>query len=137
MRVHDTLGPGLLESVYEEAICYELKKEGLSFKRQYDIPVKYGDIELGIGFRADLIVEDKVIVELKSVEEVSPVHSKTLLTYMRLTGIEVGLIINFNTLLLKNGITRLIDDKSKFAKSRGENKGMSHGGTENAEGKAK
>ena len=110
IKVHEKLGPGLLESVYEEAICYELDKAGLGYKRQQAIAVVYEDVKLEVGFRADIVVEGKVIVELKSIEVIAPVHSKTLLTYMRLTNIEVGLLINFNVALLKNGITRLVDD---------------------------
>lgn len=113
IHVHEILGPGLLESVYEEAVCHELFNAGISFKRQQAIPVVYGNVKLELGFRADVIVDGKVIVELKSVEAVAPVHSKTVLTYMRLTGIEVGLLINFNVALLKDGITRLIDDRKK------------------------
>jgi GxxExxY protein len=115
IKVHEKLGPGLLESVYEEAICYELDKAGLAYKHQQGINVIYEDIKLDIGFRADLIVENKVIVELKSVETTTSVHSKTLLTYMRLTNLEVGLLINFNVTLLKNGITRLLDDDWQYA----------------------
>jgi GxxExxY protein len=111
IKVHEKLGPGLLESVYEEAICYELDKAGISYKRQHGISAVYEEVKLDIGFRADLIIENKVIVELKSVETIAQVHSKTLLTYMRLTNIEVGLLINFNVALLKNGITRLADDE--------------------------
>jgi GxxExxY protein len=111
IKVHRKIGPGLLESVYEEAICYELDKAGLSYKRQQGIAVVYEEVKLDVGFRADIIVENKVIVELKSIETIAPVHSKTLLTYMRLTNLEVGLLINFNVLLLKKGITRLLDDE--------------------------
>ena len=111
LKVHEKLGPGLLESVYEEAICYELDKVRLSYTRQQSIAAIYEGIKLEVGFRADLIIENNVIVELKSIEAIAPVHSKTLLTYMRLTNIEVGLLINFNVALLKNGITRLVDDK--------------------------
>jgi len=82
LRIHRILGPGLLESVYEEALAYELIKKGISFKRQSDIPVIYEEKELGIGFRADLIIENKIIIELKSVENVQPVHKKQLLTYL-------------------------------------------------------
>ena len=111
IKVHEALGPGLLESVYEEVICYELSRAGLSFKRQQGIAVVYDNVKLEVGFRADIIVENKVIVELKSIESIAPVHSKTVLTYMRLTNLDVGLLINFNVALLKNGITRLVDDR--------------------------
>ena len=110
IKVHKKLGPGLLESVYESAICYELTKAGMSFTQQQKIPVQYDDVILEVGFRADIIVEGKVIIELKSVEAIAPVHPKILLTYMALTKIEVGLLINFNEVLLKDGITRLIKD---------------------------
>ena len=122
IKVHEILGPGLLESVYEEAICYELNKADIAFKRQHGIAVSYDDVKLDVGFRADLIIEDKVIVELKSVETVSSVHSKTLLSYMRLTKIEVGLLINFNVILLKNGITRLLDDDWQYVNRNPERK---------------
>jgi len=111
IKVHEILGPGLLESVYEEAICYELDKARLTHKRQQGIVAVYEGVKLDVGFRADLIVENKVIVELKSIEVIAPVHAKTLLTYMRLTHLEIGLLINFNVALLKNGITRLVDDE--------------------------
>ncbi|MCY7410117.1 MAG: GxxExxY protein [Chitinophagales bacterium] len=111
IKVHEKLGPGLLESVYEEAVCYELAKLRIVFSRQQGIPVVYDEIKLELGFRADVIIEQKVILELKSVEAIAPVHSKTVLTYMRLAGIEVGLLINFNVALLKDGITRLVLDR--------------------------
>lgn len=111
IKVHEKLGPGLLESVYEEIICYELNKLGFSFKRQQGIPVIYDNLKLELGFRADLIIENLIILELKSIESIAPVHSKTVLTYMRLTNIEVGLLINFNVSLLKEGIIRLVRDR--------------------------
>ena len=111
IKVHSILGPGLLESVYEEAICYELDKVEIEYKRQPEVQVIYEGIKLGTGYRADLIIEGKVILELKSVETIAPVHPKIVLTYMRLSKIQVGLLINFNVALLKDGITRLIDDK--------------------------
>jgi GxxExxY protein len=119
IKVHETLGPGLLESVYEEAICYELDKAGINYKRQQGIAVVYEEIKLDVGFRADIIVEGKVILELKSAEAVAPIHSKIVLTYMRFANIEVGLLVNFNVMYLKDGITRLVDDKSIFAQKKG------------------
>jgi GxxExxY protein len=110
IKIHRTLGPGLLESVYEEILCYELKKAGVSFKRQHGINVTYDGMKMDIGFRADLIVSDKLIVELKSVETIAPVHSKILLTYLRLTNIKLGLLINFNVVLLINGIKRIANN---------------------------
>jgi GxxExxY protein len=114
IKVHSILGPGLLESVYEEAVCIELKRAGINFLRQQGIKVRYEDEEMGLGFRADLIIENLVVLELKSVEAIAPVHSKTVITYLRFTGLEVGLLINFNVDLLREGITRLIYDHSRL-----------------------
>jgi GxxExxY protein len=94
-RVHTTLGPGLLESVYDTVLAYELSQRGLRTVRQQPIPVVYGNVRIDTGFRADLIVEDKVIVEIKSVETFAPVHKKQLLTYLRLADKRLGLLINF------------------------------------------
>lgn len=105
--VHTKLGPGLLESVYESILAYELEKRGLKTTRQQSIPVVYEAIQFDEGFRADLIVEDKLIVELKSVEKVAPVHKKQLLTYLRLTDKKLGLLVNFGENLIKDGITRV------------------------------
>ena len=110
IKVHSILGPGLLESVYEEALCFELTRQGINFLRQQGVKVNYEDVQLGLGFRADVIVENTIVLELKSVEAVAPVHAKTVITYLKFTGIEVGLLINFNVALLKDGITRLIKD---------------------------
>jgi len=109
LKIHRTLGPGLLESVYEEILFYELTKSNLNCKRQVGIPVVYEDIKMDLGFRADMTVEDKVILELKSVETVMPVHKKQLLTYLKLTGMKLGLLINFNVELIKNGISRIVN----------------------------
>jgi GxxExxY protein len=108
-RVHNVLGPGLLESVYEQAMVYELTKMGHRVKSQLGIPVRYDEVYLDIGFRLDLLVDDRVIVELKSVETVLKVHYKQLLTYLRLTNKRLGLLINFNDVTLKNSITRIIN----------------------------
>jgi len=107
-KIHTTFGPGLLESVYE-TMAYELQKRGLRVRRQQAIPVVYEDVKMDLGFRADLIVEDKVVVEIKSVEAIAPVHKKQLLTYLRLTDKSLGLLINFNVELIKNGITRVVN----------------------------
>ena len=107
--IHVSLGPGLLESVYEEILFYELTVRGLSVERQKAIPVIWGDRKMEIGFRADLVVEGKVIIELKSVEAIAPVHPKQLLTYLRITGLKLGLLINFNETLIKDGITRIVN----------------------------
>jgi len=108
-HIHRNLGPGLFESVYEEVLAYELTKRGLDIQRQFEVPVQWDDILLGTGFRADIVVESKVIVELKSVERVLPVHQKQLLTYLRLTNLKLGLLINFNESLIKNGIQRIVN----------------------------
>lgn len=107
--IHVKLGPGLLESVYEEILYYELVKQGLNVERQKAVPVIWDDLKMELGFRADLIVENKVIVELKSVEAIAPVHPKQLLTYLKITGLKLGLLINFNEKLIKDGITRIVN----------------------------
>jgi len=109
-EIHVELGPGLLESVYEEILFYELTNQGLKVERQKDIPVFWKGVEMGIGFRADLVVEDKVIVELKSVKEISPVHSKQLLTYLKVTDCKLGLLVNFNVELIRDGIKRIVNN---------------------------
>ena len=109
IKVHSGLGPGLLESVYETAICYELTKRGLNYTKQQGISVYYDSVKMDMGFRADIIVENKVIIEVKSIETILPVHHKTLLTYLRLTNMKLGLLVNFNVNLVKNGITRLVN----------------------------
>jgi GxxExxY protein len=106
-RVHTALGPGLLESVYEVVLAYELEKRGLRALRQQAVPIVYQGTRIEMGFRADLIVEDKVIVEIKSVEATAPVHKKQLLTYLRLAEKRLGLLINFNVALIKDGISRV------------------------------
>jgi GxxExxY protein len=109
-EIHVKLGPGLLESVYEEVMFYELDKKGLRVERQKAIPVVWDEIKMNLGFRADIIVEDKVIVELKSVEQIAPVHPKQLLTYLRIADKKLGLLINFNEKLIKNGIIRIVNN---------------------------
>lgn len=108
-KIHTKLGPGLLESVYETILAHEMQKRGLSFARQVAIPVVYEDLHFDEGFRADLIVENKLIIELKSVETLMPVHKKQLLTYLRLSDKRLGLLINFNSPLIKDGIVRLVN----------------------------
>jgi len=110
ISVHSKLGPGLLESVYEEVICYELKKQQIEFERQRPIPLLYDDIKMEIGFRADLIIENKVIIEIKSVETIAPVHHKQLLTYLKLTDKKLGMLVNFNVDLVKDGIFRIVNN---------------------------
>jgi len=109
-HIHRELGPGLLESVYEKVLMYELEKEGLNIDNQVAIPVRYHEISLELGFRADLIIENKIIIKLKSVEEILPVHKKQLLTYLKLTGLKLGLLINFNSNLIKDGFTRIVNN---------------------------
>ena len=108
-RVHTTLGPGLFESVYETVMAHELTRRGLQVVRQQAIPVVWEDVHMEVGFRADLIVEGKVIVEIKSIEAIAPVHRKQLLTYLRLAGKKLGLLINFDTELIKDGISRVVN----------------------------
>lgn len=111
IKIHRILGPGLFEHVYEEILFYELStKKGLKVDRQKPVPVYYDDIKMEVGFKADLIVEDKVLIELKSVEKINNVFKKQVLTYLRLTDIKLGLLINFNEQLLKNGITRIVNN---------------------------
>lgn len=109
-KVHTKLGPGLLESVYEEILDHELQKRGLKVERQKAIPVVWDDIKMDLGFRADLIIENKVIVEIKSVEKIALVHPKQLLTYLKITNIKLGLLINFNESYIKSGIKRVVNN---------------------------
>ncbi|MEZ4267648.1 MAG: GxxExxY protein [Myxococcota bacterium] len=108
-KIHVALGPGLLESVYEAVLTYELQLRGLRVQQQVPIAVTYAAIRLEVGFRADLIIEDRVIVEIKSVERTAPVHKKQLLTYLRLADMRLGLLINFGESTIKAGITRLVN----------------------------
>lgn len=109
-KVHNELGPGLLESVYEEVLSYELIKRGLNVERQKGIPVTCDNFKMELGFRADLIVENKVIIVLKSVDTLAPVHSKQLLIYLRLANLKFGLLVNFNEALIKDGIKRIVNN---------------------------
>ncbi|MBL7848965.1 MAG: GxxExxY protein [Cyclobacteriaceae bacterium] len=108
-NIHKTLGPGLLESVYEAAICHDLAKLGIPFTRQQVLPVIYDGVHLDLGFRTDVIVMNKVVIEIKSIETVAPVHRKILLTYLRLTTIKLGLLVNFSEELIKDGIHRVVN----------------------------
>jgi GxxExxY protein len=107
--IHRKLGPGLLESVYLAVLEYELKKRGLAVRKEVPVPVQWDNLRLEIGFRADLIVEGMVLIELKSVEQVAAVHKKQVLTYIKLTDLRLGLLVNFGAELLKHGITRIIN----------------------------
>ena len=110
IRVHRALGPGLLESTYEACMAYELVSAGLHLQRQKAIPVVYGDVRLDCGYRIDMIVGDQVVLELKSISKLDPIHDAQLLTYLKLSGYSVGLIINFNVMLLTKGIRRLVNN---------------------------
>lgn len=110
IEVHRHLGPGLLESVYEECLCYELSQRGLKFLRQLAAPVLYKSIKLDCGYRMDLLVEDEVIVEIKSVEALSPVYSSQVLTYLKICDKRIGLLINFNVPILTHGLKRIANN---------------------------
>ncbi len=107
-QVHKALGPGLLESVYQTCLCHELKKRGLEVRAKVDLPIKYDGLDLDAGLQLDIIVEGSVIVELKAVEELHPVHEAQLLSYLKLTGKRLGLLMNFNVPLIKDGIKRIV-----------------------------
>ena len=109
LKIHKTLGPGLLESVYQATLSYELKKRGLGVVQQVGLPVQYEEVRLEIGFRVDLIVGEKVVIEIKSVEALAAVHRKQLATYLRLMDLRLGLLLNFNVELMKNGIQRVVN----------------------------
>ena len=108
IEVHRQLGPGLLESAYEECLCLELQEAGLAFRRQVPLSITYKSIRLDCGYRLDLLIEDQLILELKSVEGLLPIHEAQVLTYMKLSGVRTGLLLNFNTAVLKSGIRRLM-----------------------------
>ena len=113
IAVHQELGPGLLESAYEACLVYELLQRGLSIQQQKALPVNYRGVKVDCGYRIDLLVEDKVIVELKAVERLEPIHEAQLLSYLKLSGYRVGLLINFNVKVLKQGIKRLVNNLTK------------------------
>jgi GxxExxY protein len=108
LEVHRRLGPGLLESAYEECLCYELEIRGIRYCRQKNLPVVYKGKKLDCGYRLDVVVNDLILLELKSVEKLLPIHEAQLLTYLKLSGMRTGLLINFNELLLKDGIKRIV-----------------------------
>lgn len=114
IKIHSVIGPGLLESAYEECLAYEFDKLRLNYKRQVYVPIVYEEVRLGHAFRADFIVEDKIIVEIKSVENVLNVHKAQLLTYLKLTDKRLGLLINFNSQLLKDGISRIANNLREY-----------------------
>lgn len=110
LKVHQALGPGLLESAYEECLFYELKKKNLSVQKQKPLPLIYGDVQLEIGYRVDIIIEDKLILEIKSVDALNEIHFAQLLTYLKLRDCKLGMLINFNVTLIKNGIRRVVNN---------------------------
>lgn len=110
IEVHRTLGPGLLESAYEECLCHELATRGIHFERQKPLPIVYKDIMLDCGYRVDLLIENSVLVELKSIDNLLPIHEAQVLTYLKLGQWKIGLLINFNVPVLKNGIKRLVNN---------------------------
>jgi GxxExxY protein len=106
--VHRQLGPGLLESAYEECLCFELKQSGIEFSRQVPLPVLYKEIRLDCGYRMDLVIQRELIIEIKAVERLMPIHEAQVLTYLRLSGRKIGLLMNFNSLVLKDGLRRFM-----------------------------
>ena len=108
LEVHRALGPGLLESAYERCLAHELERNSIAFASQQPLPIKYKDVHLDCGYRVDLLVEDKLVLELKAVERVQPVHEAQLLTYMKLAQVQIGLLINFNVPRLRDGIKRYV-----------------------------
>ena len=110
LKVHKELGPGLLESAYEECLCYEIKKNGLFVEKQKALPLIYEEIKLDTGYRIDLLIEKKLIIEIKSVEALNDLHLAQILTYLKLSRCKLGLLINFNTVLFKNGIKRIVNN---------------------------
>lgn len=109
MKVHSVLGPGLLERTYEACLCYELQKQNMRVETQVEVPVMYGKIKIDLGYRIDLLVEESIIVELKTVKELAPIHEAQLLSYLKMSGLQLGLLINFNVVSLKSGIHRIVN----------------------------
>jgi GxxExxY protein len=110
LKVHQSLGPGLLESAYEECLFYELKKTGLKVVKQKPLPLIYEEVKLEIGYRVDLYIENKVIIEIKSVDAINDIHLAQILTYLKLSDCKLGMLINFNVSLIKNGIKRMVNN---------------------------
>jgi GxxExxY protein len=108
IEVHRQLGPGLLESAYEECLCYELQQSGLEFRRQVPLPIVYKSVRLDCGYRIDVVVEQRVILELKTVDRLMPIHEAQMLTYLKLSGLHTGLLLNFNSAVLKDGMRRMM-----------------------------
>jgi GxxExxY protein len=116
IEVHRHLGPGLLESACQECVCCELRRMGLFFTREVHLPLSYKGLQLDCSYRIDLLVEDAVLVELKSIEQILPIHSAQLLTYLRASHKQIGLLINFNVLALKDGIKKIVNDYTEFGR---------------------
>ena len=110
IEVHKTLGPGLLESTYEECLCYELSLRGLSFEKQKPLAVSYKGIKLDCGYKLDVVVDNLIILELKSCKKIEPIHKAQLLTYLKLSGLNLGLLLNFNTTVMRDGIVRIVNE---------------------------
>jgi GxxExxY protein len=108
IKVHRKLGPGLLESIYNQCLCWELHHDGLAFKREVPLPVIYEDLHLDRAYQADIVVQQTVLLELKSIERILPIHEAQTLTYLRLSGCQIGLLMNFNSVMLKDGLRRFI-----------------------------
>ena len=108
LKVHKTLGPGLLESAYEQCLCYELARAEIQFEKQKELPVKYQSVNIDCGYRIDILVQGVLVLELKSVDSLQRIHEAQLITYMKLSGVSTGLLINFNTVLLRDGIRRMV-----------------------------
>ena len=113
IEVHKTLGPGLLESAYEECLCHELSIQGLLFEKQKPLSIDYKGKKMDCGYRLDIVVEKAVIIELKSCEKIEPIHKAQLLTYLKLSGLNLGLILNFNVPLMRDGIVRIVNEFSE------------------------
>jgi len=110
-KVHKKLGPGLLENVYEECLFYEIEKQGITVEKQKPLPLVYETVKLEVGYRVDLLVENKLIIEVKSIDGLNNIHLAQVMTYLRLSGLKLGLLLNFNTVLFKDGIQRVINGK--------------------------
>jgi GxxExxY protein len=117
IEIHRQLGPGLLESAYEECLCYELALLEIHFERQKPLPVKYKSVNLDCGYRLDLVIENRIVIELKAVENLLPIHEAQILTYLKLFGLTLGLLVNFNVPVLKNGIKRVANHFVDFSAS--------------------
>ena len=113
IEVHKAIGPGLLESAYEECLCHELGLRGIAFERQKPLALRYKGINLDCGYRLDIVVENLIILELKSCEKIEPIHKAQLLTYLKLSGLSLGLLLNFNVTLIKDGIVRIVNELSE------------------------